>query len=381
MNSTLNFSISEASIYAMDLNKIIFSGLEIDDTLVLKIEIADNSNFTNSDVLDNTYYADADGKIKIYDLGQLWNAHVLAWVPESEGVNASLKRRVYVRFTYTLGDTTASCTRTIIYSRRYINKTPAEVAQFFPVLNRKKKTFFDSDEPLFAVNSSNTLNVGVAYIADSLTKWQEIALSPSATGEIYDYYDLSPATVLNLLNTAISGSLTATSLLYYDVYLLDAGGNELDDVRYDLQAINYPQRTELTFLNLLGVYETVPFLGLATNEPDRSAEYGYLGSDYGTVDLEVNDIYTLNSGYCNKKVMAQVRDMLESPFVYLHKEDEWHKITIIDSSYKLDMPTNEAFNVSIKFRYADEIDNMSTDITPWSAVDVFSKPPFDKSFE
>jgi len=381
MNSTLNFSISEASIYAMDLNKIIFSGLEIDDTLVLKIEIADNSNFTNSDVLDNTYYADADGKIKINDLGQLWNAHVLAWAPESEGVNASLKRRVYVRFTYTLGDTTASCTRTIIYSRRYINKTPAEVAQFFPVLNRKKKTFFDSDEPLFAVNSSNTLNVGVAYIADSLTKWQEIALSPSATGEIYDYYDLSPATVLNLLNTAISGSLTATSLLYYDVYLLDAGGNELDDVRYDLQAINYPQRTELTFLNLLGVYETVPFLGLATNEPDRSAEYGYLGSDYGTVDLEVNDIYTLNSGYCNKKVMAQVRDMLESPFVYLHKEDEWHKITIIDSSYKLDMPTNEAFNVSIKFRYADEIDNMSTDITPWSAVDVFSKPPFDKSFE
>lgn len=365
----------------MDLNKIIFSGLEIDDTLVLKIEIADNSNFTNSDVLDNTYYADADGKIKINDLGQLWNAHVLAWAPESEGVNASLKRRVYVRFTYTLGDTTASCTRTIIYSRRYINKTPAEVAQFFPVLNRKKKTFFDSDEPLFAVNSSNTLNVGVAYIADSLTKWQEIALSPSATGEIYDYYDLSPATVLNLLNTAISGSLTATSLLYYDVYLLDAGGNELDDVRYDLQAINYPQRTELTFLNLLGVYETVPFLGLATNEPDRSAEYGYLGSDYGTVDLEVNDIYTLNSGYCNKKVMAQVRDMLESPFVYLHKEDEWHKITIIDSSYKLDMPTNEAFNVSIKFRYADEIDNMSTDITPWSAVDVFSKPPFDKSFE
>lgn len=381
MNSTLNFSISEASIYAMDLNKIIFSGLEIDDTLVLKIEIADNSNFTNSDVLDNTYYADADGKIKINDLGQLWNAHVLAWAPESEGVNASLKRRVYVRFTYTLGDTTASCTRTIIYSRRYINKTPAEVAQFFPVLNRKKKTFFDSDEPLFAVNSSNTLNVGVAYIADSLTKWQEIALSPSATGEIYDYYDLSPATVLNLLNTAISGSLTATSLLYYDVYLLDAGGNELDDVRYDLQAINYPQRTELTFLNLLGVYETVPFLGLATNEPDRSAEYGYLGSDYGTVDLEVNDIYTLNSGYCNNKVMAQVRDMLESPFVYLHKEDEWHKITIIDSSYKLDMPTNEAFNVSIKFRYADEIDNMSTDITPWSAVDVFSKPPFDKSFE
>jgi len=381
MNSTLNFSISEASIYAMDLNKIIFSGLEIDDTLVLKIEIADNSNFKNSDVLDNTYYADADGKIKINDLGQLWNAHVLAWAPESEGVNASLKRRVYVRFTYTLGDTTASCTRTIIYSRRYINKTPAEVAQFFPVLNRKKKTFFDSDEPLFAVNSSNTLNVGVAYIADSLTKWQEIALSPSATGEIYDYYDLSPATVLNLLNTAISGSLTATSLLYYDVYLLDAGGNELDDVRYDLQAINYPQRTELTFLNLLGVYETVPFLGLATNEPDRSAEYGYLGSDYGTVDLEVNDIYTLNSGYCNKKVMAQVRDMLESPFVYLHKEDEWHKITIIDSSYKLDMPTNEAFNVSIKFRYADEIDNMSTDITPWSAVDVFSKPPFDKSFE
>ncbi len=381
MNSTLNFSISEASIYAMDLNKIIFSGLELDDTLVLKIEIADNSSFTNSDVLDNTYYADADGKIKIDDLGRLWNAHVLAWVPESEGVNASLKRRVYVRFTYTLGDTTASCTRTIIYSRRYINKTPAEVAQFFPVLNRKKKTFFDSDEPLFAVNSSNTLNVGVAYIADSLTKWQEIALSPSATGEIYDYYDLSPATVLNLLNTAISGSLTATSLLYYDVYLLDTGGNELDDVRYDLQAINYPQRTELTFLNLLGVYETVPFLGLATNEPDRSAEYGYLGSDYGTVDLEVNDIYTLNSGYCNKKVMAQVRDMLESPLVYLHKEDGWHKITIIDSSYKLDMPTNEAFNVPIKFRYADEIDNMSTDITPWSAVDVFSKPPFDKSFE
>ena len=381
MTSSLDFSVAAAEIFAMNLDRIIFSGLNSDDKLALTFDIAQDSGLSEiKDSWSSDFYADNNGNILISSLGKIWNDHIMAYRYsgfEEENLEADLERGIYVRITYVSAAATASCIRHIFYARRVVSMIPGEMSSYWPILERKKRTFSDAKEMIYLLGSgTHSVKAGVAYLYNNTASYTEVALSVGSGKELL-YLNVSPATVKALALADYPGAV----LLYYDVYILDGSGNIIDQVRYTPETRNYPQRTELIYCNMLGAYESIHFLGREEYSQDRNATYGYAGDDYSAMDLEVNDTYTLNTGYCNGTRMNQVRDLLESPVVWLLYEGSiYRKITITDKDFTRTRPSNEPDTAKITYRFADEAES-SYGLVPWDQTDkIFSHPPFDRTF-
>lgn len=381
MTSSLDFTVATAEVFAMNLDRITFSGLNADDKLSLTLEMAHTSDFSAvKDSWTSGFYADENGDILISGLGRMWNDHIMAWRysgPDEENIEDNLERGIYVRITYTTAAATANCVRHIFYARRIVSMNPGEMSSYWPVLERKKRTFADAKEMIYLIGSgTHTAKAGVAYLVDNSTGYTEVAL-PLGSGKEMLYINVSPAAVKALALASRPGAV----LLYYDVYILDGNGNIIDQVRYTPETRNYPQHTELIYCNMFGAYESIHFLGREEYSQDREATYGYAGDDYSAMDLEVNDTFTLNTGYCNGTRMNQVRDMLESPLVFLlYKGSSYRKITITDKDFTRTRPSNEPDTAKITYRYANEAES-SYGLVPWDQTDkIFSHPPFDRTF-
>ena len=391
MNSTIDFAIASANIFSMDLDKVEFSDFGA-DRMTLKIEMSTSAGFDDpnkTDIIENLYYADYQGKVTLYGLGKIWNDHILAWCTKGgdEKPLDTIYRSIYARFTYSYqGEEdveTASVIRSIYYSSRYVNKTPEEMQNFIPLVGRKKRTFFDFSEPFFLIDGTGfgrrNISVGLAYKDEGLAKYHEMAIEEDDHGGSFMYFDFSPERLLNFLNFDLKKEINLNSLLFFDVLLYD-GDQLLDKCRYTIEHRNFSQHSEFCYMNMLGAFESVGFTGLLTNTPEREAEYGYCGDDYAALDLQVNDVIEINTGWCNKEMMAQVRDMIESPLILKRENGEWKKVVITAIDYSISRPTNSSFNAKITYRYADEVDALDADLIPWMDKKVFERPQFDRSF-
>ena len=391
MNSNLDFSTASASVFSMDIDTLDFWNTDATDkSMELKIEISLSASFDDTihtDVLNNKYYEDYRGHIMLFGLGKIFNDHILDWrgnYGEDDDVLSTLRRSVFVRFSYKYTEVATtylgSCIREVYYSTRKVGLTPEAMGGYMPIINRKKKTFLDHNEPFYLldVQEQRNLSVGLASLVDGATQYDEIDLEEDERNYSFKYYNLSPKNMLQKLSDIHTD---VQQFLFYDVMLKNEAGEILDQCRYTIETRRF-DRKQFLYLNMLGAMETVIFTGKETYEPDRSAQYGYAGEEYKALDLKVVDIYDKNSGYNNKTVMNQIRDMLESPSVYLWDSGDFRKIVIIDSSYSLATPTNTSYNVSIKYRFADETDTITEEVLlPWNNhQDVFEKPPFDRSF-
>jgi hypothetical protein len=391
MESSLDFSIKSAIIFSMSLDKIIFSGLDAGKDVTLTIEIATVSDFSAiKDQFDTVYYADNNGYIYISGLGRIWNAHILSYRMtgiSEETPEESLKRAIYVRFTYnfktqtvsgniiTTTYHTATCMRRIYYSRKESDQSPSDLSSWWPILPREKKTYSGLKELLYLISESTcTIKAGVASLLNDQTAWTEKVITPPSAGDM-SAIDVSP----DIIKTAVLGNTTA-QMLYYEIMLYD-GDALKDTVRYILDTRNYPQKTEFIYLNFIGAYETVLFTGQEELDPERNVNYGYTGDEYTALDLEMNNVYNTYSGYCNKTIMSQIRDMLESPLIWVWTGTDYRKVTVTDIDYKRITPTSEMYNVKVTWRYAEDIEHTDKDILPWdTSSKVFSHPPFDRTF-
>ena len=389
MNSSLDFSIKNASVFSMDIDQMDFWDLDsTDGSMELQIEMSLSASFNDTlhtDILQNKYYQDASSHVRLYGLGKLFNEHILSWRGEhgdDDDILNSLRRSIFVRFTYKYTEKATTYTgyavREVYYSTRTVGLSPEEMGGYLPILNRKKKTFIDLNEPFYLldVQEQRYLSVGIASVVDGAAKYDEIDLDEDERNYSFKYYDLSPKTLLQLISNKYG---SVDRLLFYDVILKQEDGTVLDKCRYTIDTRHF-ERQEFLYMNMLGAFESVVLTGQQTYEPDRSAEYGYCGDEYKALDLQVNDIYEKNSGYTNKIVIGQLRDMLESPSVYVYDAYGFRPITIIDSSFSINKPTNESYNVSIKYRYASEKDDLNENFMPWQKNNVFTHPPFDRSF-
>ena len=154
--------------------------------------------------------------------------------------------------------------------------------------------------------------------------------------------DVSPSVISSLLpNGAVLKEYTITML---------ESNVEKDSCRYIVDSVAAVR--QLCWLNRWGVYETLVLKGSETLNASRAATYGFTGDDWSALDMEVTDEYECSTGYVGENEWNQVRDMAESPIVWLW-DGVWHRVTITDAKLSHLRPTNEARSCVVTYRLSD----------------------------
>ena len=348
MDSTLDFSVANADVLSMQLDRIVFSAMDTGDAISLGVTVYEGDSSTVLDEWFNTYYADHYGKVVIPDLASVWNTYIL-YRRRAAGYDSASPTAIIdgikVKFTYTLEDeTTATCNRRIWYSSRKSGMTVASLNTQAPFLLLTKKTFLDSKEFFWLVGpSSATVGVTVTYVLlDGVQNTTSFTLTATRTSNFGRSYDVSPSVASSQLSP----------LARMVEYTVKIGGVSV--CRYIIESGHYPQRTEFCYLNRYGVYETLWLVGSETWKPERKAEFGWAGDEWIGLDVEVKDTYELSTGYVNDAVLEQLRDIMDSPLIWrCVPGGSWEKISVKGVALERTRPSNEARVGKVTYQLAE----------------------------
>lgn len=343
MTSNIDFSRND-TIMTMDLDVISFSGLSPGESLSLAFSVAFGQ--ITADSWTATYIADSAGTVRLSALGRMWNRYLIAYQDRIRRNNTPYiaPDLLDVTITYTMeNDTTATCHRYLTYSRRRL------VHQFgyLPFLSKKKHTFADAEEPVTVLSSNVNLTVIATYVRNGVQEtsnviqlqWTDYSLGGRAAY-------VSPTVIYNNLPSG-------AKLMEYTVRMLSSGtGTVVDSCTYIVDQQN-TLRTQMIWLNRWGVYETLSMMGTQTLAPERTAEFGWCGDDWMGLDMEVADEYECSTGYVGDNEWNQVRDLAESPIVWLWNGLAWHRVTITGVRLSRIKPTNEAPACIVRYRLSD----------------------------
>lgn len=348
MTSNINFSTASATLLTMELDTISFSGLTAGESLILAFEVSVGN--TDIDSWSATYYADSNGDIRLSSLGRMWNLYLMDYRRRVGGEGSTPQAspdKLTVEITYTMeNETTATCTRHLLYSRRRPVPTLSSLVNHIPFVSKVRHTAPTAKEYMTALSvlTNGTIKAEAICIVSGAQSTQTIAASnftwssSSGGGSI----DVSPSVIAALLP---SGAI----LKEYTIKML-LSNVEQDSCRYIVDQV--PTLRQLCWLNRWGVYETLLLKGSETLKPSRAATFGYTGDDWSALDMEVTDEYEVSTGYVGDNEWAQVRDMAESPVVWLWN-GAWQRVTITGVNADRTRPTNEARACVITYRLSD----------------------------
>jgi hypothetical protein len=315
-----------------------------------------------------------NGVVKIDGLQDLVNKMIESGVDDVTGDQWSNVDR-YILMVVTVDGVVTN--HTILYLRGDINYFATKF-KYFPVLMRERHVMPTQFLPVYIPNFSGatmSILLSLAYIYNNMTYYKSITVAEKGTEKyIYDSFDL------NVVLKRLSITDTVTPL-YIDVELL-ADGTRTDGIRYYINDNHYQQQTEFAYINKFGVMDDIVLTGQDEIGYEIEAEYGYAGKQYIRFDDKFISDHKCNTGWINTEERAAVIDMLTSPWVAVVKNNDMKRITITDVKSSIVRPTNKPDNISFTYRYSDEknmIDNTYKINT--GQTNVFSKPPYDKSFE
>lgn len=354
MDSNIDFTTPTADLLTMDLDTVELSALTPGEAVGVMLTVSEGT--MEIDSWHTTYYADSAGEIHLVGLARMWNSYILSLrsLPgrhETQPLSTMNVLTVTILVVPTTGNA-ASCVRRLWYARRRTDLTVGALFNRFAVVRREKSTFMDADERLSVLGSlSSTLGVTCTYLDGSgIEQVVERSLTvPSGTDWGWSV-DVSPSVVSALLP---SGS----RLKEYTVRLMGDTTThfaERDAVRYVVEDRHFAHRSEFLYFNKYGAYESLWFLGSETLETEREAEYGYVGGQWHALDLDTVDTYEVSTGYGPDAMVDQVRDLSESPLVWLLGTlGQWHRVTPTSVDISRRRPTNAARACSMKYRHAD----------------------------
>ena len=348
MTSNIDFNISEATLLAMELDTISFAGLSAGESLVVEFSV-----FVGGTDIDNwtaKYYADSSGRITLTALGWMWNLYLLDYRrrPGREGSTPqTIPDLLTVEITYTMEDeTSATCQRHLLYSRHRPNPALSSLLSHHPFVSKVRHTAQAAKEYVTALSelTNVTVKADAICLINGVQSTRTIAASsfPWSSSLGGGSIDVSPSVISSLLpNGAVLKEYTITML---------ESNVEKDSCRYIVDSAVAVR--QLCWLNRWGVYETLVLKGSETLKASRAATYGYTGDDWSALDMEVTDEYECSTGYVGENEWSQVRDMAESPIVWLW-DGVWHRVTITDAKLSRLRPTNEARSCVVTYRLSD----------------------------
>ena len=347
MNSTLDFSTSTADLLAQQLDKIVLSNLSAGDPVIMTFTVYDGTGTYERDSWTTTYYADEDGKVTISSLARMWNSYILAESLRQGGFSpSSVLGGIQVTIAYELEDeTTGSCTRRLWYQRRKTGKTLANITGSIPAIATVKKTFVGAKEPaVVTVPYQVTVKVTSTYVLNGSVSTRTDSLNYSSSDVFRGLWDVSPSVIAALIPTG--GVLKEYTAVPTNVISTLGNGQ----VRYVLG--NYPHGTQLCWLNNYGLWETLLFEGSKVGKLERSAETAFAGDDLSAFNLESMESMTVHTGYVNAAVMEQVRDLSDSPLVFVNDGGTWKQVVVDAVDWEKTVPSNSALTASVTYRMA-----------------------------
>ena len=347
MTSNVDFSTPSATLLSMELDEITFSGLTAGERLAMEFTVSAGS--TELDSWSATYYADNRGNIHLTALGRMWNRYFLAYRRLSGDEDSSPQNHpdmLTVEMSYTMeDDTTASCQRHLYYSRRNADVALSQLLYKMPLIVKNKVTVLGAKELAWVIPtvSSVTLKVVASYVLNNTMSSYQGNITWSGSSSSGGSADVSPSVIAALLPTG-------SKLVRYTAAIIHNGA-ESDICRFEVDH-GATLRAEFFWLNRWGVYESLVMRGTETQSPVRSAQYGWAGEEWSALDLEVNDDLQVSTGYVGDREWLQMRDMAESPIVWLW-DGAWHKVTVTDVKLDRTKPSNEARACMVTYRQAD----------------------------
>lgn len=332
----------------MELDEIVFSSLTAGESLTMEFTM--KAGQTVIDTWTATYFADANGRICLSALGRMWNRYFIAYRRRVGGEGNTPQTApdlLTVVLTYTMEDeTTATCQRHLLYSRRHATPTLSSLINHLPFVSKVKYTAPTAKEYVCALSSVSGLTVKAEaiYVLSGVQGTQTIAASnfswTSSTGG--GSIDVSPGVITSHLSSGAVLKEYTIQTIYNNAVV--------DSCRYIVEQANGLR--ELCWLNRWGAYETLVLKGSDTLNSNRSASYGWTGDDWSALDMDVTDEYDGSTGYVGEKEWNQVRDLAESPIVWLWN-GAWQRVTITGVKLSRVRPTNEARTCVINYRLSD----------------------------
>ena len=262
MTSSLDFTTATADLLTQELDKVVFSGLEAGEGLMLTTTVYDGGGSVERDSWTSTYYADEDGKVTVSSLARMWNSYILDEAVASPSIPLG---GIVVQLDYELDSGgNGSCQRRLWYCRRKTGATLSSLASGVPFLSRKRTTMAGASEPVVvACPSGVTLHVAYVYVLAGEVEVGSTTISFSSSNDYLAKADVSPAVVAALLP---SGGV----LMEYDV-IPKVSGNSHPGCKYVMDG-QHPYRTQLCYLNNYGAWETIALDGIKDMKLERTAE-------------------------------------------------------------------------------------------------------------
>ena len=348
MNSTLNFSTASADLLTQELDKIVLSALSPGDAVIMTFTVKDGAGSVIRDSWTTTYHADEDGKVTISSLARMWNNYILdESLRQGAFTPSSALGGIVVVIAYELEDeTTGSCQRRLWYCRRKTGKTIDNVKGFIPAIATVKKTRVGAKEPASVISTTQVgVKVKAVYVkngAEGSTSDQSISYSVLDT--YHGLWDVSPSVVAALLPTG-------AVLKEYEVKST-ISGTVKSTVKY-VMTTDHPHGTQLCWLNNFGCWETLLMAGAEDLKLEYSAEFALGGDDFTAYNVEAIESKTVHTGYVNNTILNQVRDLADSPFVFVLDGGTWKKVVVDDVALERRKPSNEAPVANVTYRLAE----------------------------
>lgn len=180
-------------------------------------------------------------------------------------------------------------------------------------------------------------------------------------------YDVSPSTIAALLN------ITELQIAYYSVYRADGY-----PIKFEMD--NRLLQNQHTFLlrNTFGAQESFTTTGDDISERKWTRTFGSIGGKQTLTDRNLSNLYTVNTGYLDRRMVGVLEDMHQSKTLYLVDEFGLHEIQIQEESFKVTSRKDEVINVEFKYKYSS-----NNELQYRRNVSSFSRifdPSFDPTF-
>ena len=231
--------------------------------------------------------------------------------------------------------------RNIWYSTRQDGKTVADLNAVLPFLSLDKRTFDGAAEMVQLIGIvQETLSITAYYERNgsvTATTYTPEAADSNAFGVCYWVSPLAVQSHIPL----------GAKLLRYEVHYVSSV------CKYEMEYGNYAQKSQFIYLNRWGVYESLWCVGSQKWNIKRAAEIGLSGGELTPLDIDVDDTYEVSTGYVDTAVLEQLRDLSESPLVWLLDNATFKKVAIDDVKMERVLPSNEARTATITYRYAN----------------------------
>lgn len=316
-------------------------------------------------------YTPIGGIVSVGELGDLCN-QCIKKTTAFDSLHAEQGRMTECTLVISLPDEEISSSATVLYCRKPLSSIQAG-SVFFATTCRERRMTSSQRLMLYVPGGMNlSLTYKLAYIYNDQVVYSSETETVSAGQDTYQAIDASPA----IQEACIP---TNAELLFYDIELYSSG-TLCDRVHVDL-TVEGIRQTELLYINLFGVQESVLLSGDDEEEQEYDAAFDYRGSMYQKYDARITEQHSTGSGSADTHEWQMLCDLVESPAVAIRSGSDILPIVITDIEAKRERPSQMPDAITIKWRVADHKAMRKITVAPDTVVQgVFEHPIFDNTF-